>query len=217
MTHNRRDFKYLLLDWDGCMSKTLEVWMGVYLEVYRKEGLDPSRKEIIDKSWGNLAKGPENFGLKDPKRVWQKIVDQVAKNVKKVPLYPGVKESLKELRSRGKRMAIVTSSERKIVEPAISFHNLQEIIDELITEEEVNKPKPDPEIINLALNRLDGKAKQSIIIGDTRKDIKAGKNVDIATVLVLHEENREFYDFNKLRAENPDYTAGNFKEILQIV
>jgi pyrophosphatase PpaX len=210
-------FKYILFDWDGCLAKTLDVWLNSYLLLYTSVGIQTSKQEIIEKSWGNLAQGPKNFGISNPDKFWKKIVNEVKKGVQKVKLYDEAKEILISLKKANKKIAIVTSSERKLIQPAIKYHNLESLIDILITEEDVSKPKPDPEIIDLTISKLKGNKKESVIIGDTGKDIISGKNAGIKTILIYHKSNKKFYDFTKLKNLNADFEINHLLEIENIV
>ena len=203
-------FSLFLFDWDGCLAKTLDNWLITYRSIYKKYKVFKNDKDILEHSWGNLELGPKYFGLKNCKEVWSEIVTEVAKKNSIVPLYRNAFETLKELKSLGKKVTIVTSSELKIVKPAIEFNKLSEYIDGVFTEELVKKPKPNPEIIFLVLKTFKESPEKAIIIGDTSKDIIAGKNAGISTMLVLHEENRQFYDFNKSLTSNPEYLIKGF-------
>ena len=210
-------YKYLLLDWDGCLAKTLDVWMKVYLDVYAEHGIKTNEASIIQKSWGNLADGPRNFCLKDPDSVWKTIVKQVRENVKSVDLYDGVKDTLVELKQAGHKLAIVTSSEKSIVEPALAHHDLDQMLDAVVTEDDVQKPKPDPQMLEIALEKIGGDKNQSMIVGDTGKDIQAGKNLGIATTLVLHPTNSRFYDFTTLKKLEADHEIKKINQLVDLL
>jgi pyrophosphatase PpaX len=210
------NLKYLLLDWDGCMANTLQVWMQTYLSLYKEAGIKVTSKDIVAHSWGNLAQGPRYFGIENYDAFWIKIVNQVKIGVAKVDLYPGVKLTLESIKKLGIPMTIVTSSERKLLVPALKYHGLDQIVDYVVTEEEVRKPKPDPEMLYLALKKMGGEVNSALIIGDSAKDITAGKNGEIKTALMLHPENTRFYNFEKLRELKSDYELNAFSELLTI-
>lgn len=209
-------FETYLLDWDGCMAKTLQVWMNTYLSVYKVHGIDASPEEIVEKSWGNLALGPKNFGIADNEKCWSEIVKKVRDGVAQVPLYAGVLETLLELRRQHKQIAIVTSSEKSIIKPALAYHGIDVLIDILVTEEDVSHPKPDPEIVLFTLEKLGAKKESSVIIGDTGKDIQAGQAAGINTILICHEENRPFYDFSKYISLMPNFITTEFSDLKEI-
>jgi pyrophosphatase PpaX len=210
-------YSTILLDWDGCLANTLSVWMRTYLSVYKEYGYDLTPAEIIDKSWGNTDQGPLNIGITDNQACWERIVAQVKDGVAQVPLYEHAKELLQVLHESGLNLAIVTSSERKVVQPALQFHDIEKYIDILVTDNDVSKPKPDPEMLFKAMDHFKSIKKGTFIIGDTDKDIFAGQRASIDTGLVLHEANKTFYDFEKLKKSNPTQIFLNLSEVLQFI
>lgn len=214
---NMTKVKFLLLDWDGCLANTLHVWMQTYLTLYKEAGLNLTPDDVIAHSWGNLSEGPKYFGIPDYNAFWKRIITQVKIGVAKVDLYPGVKDTLVLIKKMHIPMTIVTSSERQLLEPALLYHGLDTVVDYVVTEEEVSKPKPDPEMLFLAISKMKGKIEESMIIGDSAKDITAGKNGKICTSLVLHPENNKFYNFDKLRQLSSDYILNSFPDLLSLL
>ncbi len=191
--------------------------MQTYLSLYRDVGIFVTPDDVIAHSWGNLSGGPKYFGITDYEAFWEKIVMQVKIGVAKVDLYPGVKETLMSIKQMNIPMSIVTSSERQLIMPALQYHGLDAVIDYVVTEEDVKKPKPDPEMLYLAMMKMHGSLEHSLIVGDTEKDILAGKNCGMCTALVLHPENRRFYTFDTHSTLNPEYILHSFQDLLPVL
>jgi pyrophosphatase PpaX len=204
------NYKTILFDWDGCLAMTLHNWLSTYSEIYAKHGLCITNQNILLHSWGNLVEGPKFFGMDNPEETWKEIVENVTVKNSMVGLYPGARTLLMELQKLNKNLVIVTSSEMKIVKPALEFNELSLLFSKIYTDDMVNKPKPDPEIALLALKELSSNKNESIIIGDTSKDILCGKNAGIDTMLVLHKENMQFYDFEKMKESDPTFIVKRF-------
>jgi len=210
-------YRCFLLDWDGCLADTLSLWVNTYLAVYKKWGHVVTVEDIIRLSWGNNEQGPKNVGIKDYLQCWEEIAATVRKDIESVQLHEHARELLIKLRQSDCKVAIVTSSERRLLEPALRKHELEQYIDVVITEGEVTEPKPNPEMLLLAMKKLEANPMHTIIIGDSHKDILAGKNAGIATGLVLHEDNRPFYDFDKLKKTDPDYVFRNLRDVEKVL
>ena len=164
-----------------------------------------------------LKKAPKEIGISDSDICWKEIILKVKEGIMKVPLHNFAKELLKRLHGKQFKIAIVTSSEKSLIQPALAHHNLNKFIDFLITEEEVSHPKPNPEMLNTAIKYLNGNKSESIIIGDSSKDILAGHNAGIASALVLHKENNKYYDFNVLEQTNPQYIFYHLKQLYEFL
>jgi pyrophosphatase PpaX len=212
------NLKYLLLDWDGCLADTLSVWMKAYKELYKKYSIETTTEEIIKKSWGNWEEGPKNLGVKNYKKYAKELVEQVGKELPTVELHSHVYETLEDLKKQRMKMAIVTSSKRQLVEPAVRYNKLDKLIDVIVTEEEVTKRKPDPEILFKALEKLGNRdVEQSIIVGDSAKDVLAGKAAGMETVLYFPKANEKFYDKRELLGTKPDHFIEDFSELKTLI
>ena len=56
-----------------------------------------------------------------------------------------------------------------------------------------------------------------MIVGDTGKDIQAGKNLGIATTLVLHPTNSRFYDFTTLKKLEADHEIKKINQLVDLL
>lgn len=210
--------EYILLDWDGCLAKTLDIWLKVYKEVVNKRGIEVNDDlEFVEKSFGKWEKGFEEVGVKDSVEAYKEALQKVEEEIIKVELYPNAKNLLKNLKSKDKKLALLTSSYRHLVSPAVKKYGLQNYFDHIITKDETIKPKPDPWIINSALEQLDGDREQSIIVGDSDHDMLLGKNARVTTVLYYPKHNEKFYRKELVMKHNPNFVISDLLELVKIV
>lgn len=203
----------ILLDWDGCLADTLSLWMSSYLDTYKLFGISVTVDDVITKSWGNCELGPKNIGVEDYQTCWDTVINKVAKGNSSVPLHSYTRELLSNLKNNNCNIAIVTSSRKSIINPSIAYHHLNEYIDFVITEEDVTLPKPDPEMINMAMDFFGIKREECLMVGDSTKDIYAAQNAHIDSALILHSVNKTYYDFDILKKSNPTHCFSNLKEL----
>lgn len=203
-----------LLDWDGCLANTLSVWSDAYLAVYENYGIKTTIEEVVEKSWGNWEKGPSNFGLKNPTKVIDEVISKANRGLKKVPFHEGVREVLEELHSKNRQLAIISSSPKDTLYAAISNLNAAPLFDGIISKEDVLKPKPDPEGIKIALGRFGVEEDDAVMVGDSEKDILAGKSAGVSTVLFYPRINELFYQLSDLGKTKPDFVIRDFSELL---
>jgi pyrophosphatase PpaX len=210
-------YQYILFDWDGCLVKTLDVWLQAYKTVIAKENLFPSDKEIINQAFGNWEQGLKNLGAKDSHKVWNNVVKEVKQTIHQASMYKETLATIKRLKLKRKVIAILTSSDRQTILPSKSYQAIKSLIDLTLTRDDVVNGKPNPEIINTALKMLKGNKKEAIMIGDSSHDIQTGKNANVATAIFYPKNNHKFYNREELKNENPDFFFNQFKDILQIV
>ncbi len=99
--------------------------------------------------------------------------------------FPGSVETLRELRRRGKKLAVVTSRRLLTTKPFLEQLGLLEFFDLLVTPEDTEKHKPDPEPALLAMRRLGATPEKTVFIGDAVFDIQCGKAAGMDTIFVV--------------------------------
>src|SRR5207249_8229826 len=124
-------------------------------------------------------------------------------------VFPGITELLRKIKSSGRRLALFTGVEKAMMEYTLNPFGLSEFFQVRIAADDVQKSKPDPEGINLALRRIEADAKESMYVGDSPADIVAGRRAGVLTGAALWSpENR-----GDATTEHADY---EFRSIQQL-
>jgi HAD superfamily hydrolase (TIGR01509 family) len=97
-------------------------------------------------------------------------------------LMPGARELLAWLRSSGIRTAVLTRNSRISVDAARQRHGLQ--FDAVVTREE-HAPKPCPDGVNHLMGLFEAGTAETVVVGDYRYDIEAGRSAGVRTVALL--------------------------------
>lgn len=98
---------------------------------------------------------------------------------RKLHLFDGVKDVLITLKKDGYFLGIVTSrteNELKELDELLEYINLFDII---VTSDKVKSPKPNPESINIIIDKFSLKREETIYIGDSESDSLAASNAFI--------------------------------------
>ena len=85
-------------------------------------------------------------------------------------LFSGSLSVPKELKARGYRVGVV--SNRRFVGVAVEKVGLTNLMDTIIGLEDVQRPKPDPQSLLVALSRLETTPEETFYVGDTDIDMK---------------------------------------------
>lgn len=99
-----------------------------------------------------------------------------------ISTFPRMEEVLTELKSRGLQLAAVTNRKPWVGVDIFSNTPLGEYIDLLVTANDVINPKPHADPIHFALNKLQSRPEQAMMVGDSDTDIQAGKAAGVTTV-----------------------------------
>lgn len=119
---------------------------------------------------------------KTQKEEFLKIAERVHFRV-----FPKVPELFQALRERGIRTALATSSDKKHLQATSKSAGLDltRLADELVTKDEAEASKPAPDLLFVALEKLDASPAQCAMAGDTIYDGQAAQAAGIAFVAVL--------------------------------
>lgn len=124
-----------------------------------------------------------------------------------------VYETVKTLHDKGYKLGIVTTKIRDTVNMGLKLTKLDSFFDVIVTLDDVEHAKPHPEPIFKALEQLDAKPEEAMMVGDNVHDIDAGKNAGTKTVGVAWSVKGEEY----IRSHKPDYVVSKMSDILSIV
>jgi pyrophosphatase PpaX len=127
--------------------------------------------------------------------------------------FPHVREVIAELRNRGIQVGIVTSKIRLTTEKSLKFCGLDAFMQAVVTIDDVLKPKPDPEGIQLAMRELSADPETTMMVGDSPADIEAAQNAGVRSVGVAWSLKGAAF----LRTLNPDHIIEDMRELLDIV
>ena len=89
---------------------------------------------------------------------------------------PGFEDYVKKLRAQGVKTAVVTSSNRIKMEAVYQRHpEFKGLFDAILTSEDFERSKPDPDCYLKAANRLGASVKDSVVFEDSFNGLKSGR------------------------------------------
>ena len=132
--------------------------------------------------------------------------------LKKLQLYPGVKEVLTDLKSRFK-LAAVSDGQSAWALPELYMAGLNEFFSGATVSGDFGFRKPDKRMYEYALEKLDLKPEEVVFIGnDMYRDIYGAKNAGMKTVFFKSNQG----DHSPGGAE-PDYIIYKFDELMRAI
>lgn len=101
--------------------------------------------------------------------------------------------ALAHLKAHGYKLGVASNSVRDSVELMLTKSNLIHYLDVVLSNQDVKKAKPDPEIYQTAIKKLKLKPEQCLIIEDNERGIKAAKasGAHLMVVSAVEEVNLE--------------------------
>jgi HAD superfamily hydrolase (TIGR01549 family) len=111
---------------------------------------------------------------------WEKNYDTVLDQVS--PL-PGAPQLLAELRERGFRVALASSGIPRHTRHAVKVLDAEDTAETTTTSEDAEESKPDPELLEVALDRVD--ADHAVMLGDSVWDVRTGHEAGVPVLGLL--------------------------------
>ncbi len=213
-------YKYILFDWDGTLAKTLDVWLDAYKEVAGQLKIDLADftdKEIVGIFFGKQGEGYKKFGFSDVDSIYIKVKEIVDIKVQNVESYSNANDTLELLKNSGLKFGLHTTSNRNLIYPAIKNLDLEKYFEIILTKDDVENPKPNPEVIYKEIKFLKSNPSECLIVGDSDKDIQTGKNAKVDTCLFYPKDNERFYSDSDIKSFGADFVINDLMELTKIV
>ena len=126
----------------------------------------------------------------------------------------GIEAALGQLQREGRRLGIVTAKRRATVDLAFDVLPLAHLFGAVVTNDDVERGKPWPDGILLALERLGGRPEEAAYVGDSPYDVGAAKAAGVHAVGVTWGG---IYPRELLEAERPDDIVTTADELLAVL
>ena len=130
-----------------------------------------------------------------------------------VVLYPGVIDTLTELKKRGFTLTIASSRSHRSLVEFIESMNLQEVLTFVLGADDVIQAKPHPEPVLRTLEKFGCQASEALVVGDTAYDIEMGRRAGARTCGVTYGNGSRA----ELARAGADFLIDDFGELLDIV
>ena len=209
-----KEITTLLFDFDGTLLDTNELIIQTFLSVLGKHF--PGRFEREDVMHFIGPSLNQTFDAIDSERSAELIAEYRELNKTMhddlVTEYDGVPETLRLLKARGLKMAIVSTKRCETITHGLELMGVSDIFDVMVGLEEVENPKPDPEPVLLALEQLGSSRDEALMIGDNSHDIEGGKNAGVRTAGVAWSAKGEAF----LATYNPDFMLQHISDLLEL-
>jgi HAD superfamily hydrolase (TIGR01549 family) len=97
--------------------------------------------------------------------------------------FEGARELIEDLKAAGRQVVLASSAKAKEVDHYLDLLDARELVDSWTTSADVEQTKPAPDLVQTALEKLDGD--EAVMIGDTPWDVEAAEKAGVRTITVL--------------------------------
>ena len=186
----------LLLDVDGTLVDSTYVHVSTWHRALDEAGATVPHVEVhrrVGKDGATLvAELLEVAGVDDDDEVRDRIASRAkelhsryyAEAANSLRLLPGARELVRGAHQRGWTTVLATSAPPSEFGEARQLLNVDEYVDAVTTGEDVDRAKPDPTIVGIALGRAGVAAADAIMVGDATWDAIAATKLGVRSIAV---------------------------------
>lgn len=201
--------KAVLFDFDGTLLNTNDLIFTSYEYAFVKVlGRSITEEEIHDlygkPLYSSLAKyGEFQDRLCDTYREFNE-----SHHDKLVKTFDLAADGVRKIKAHGFKTAVVTSKRRSTLEKGIRILGLDDFFDVLITPDNTDRHKPDPQPVLKACELLGVSPDEAIMVGDSIFDFECAKRAGAALAGVNYSTTRD-----AIAAYSPDYMVDTIDEL----
>jgi HAD superfamily hydrolase (TIGR01509 family) len=200
--NNLSENKSIIFDLDGTIWNSIPYRIKAWQLAFKDFGIDTDSEVIrlmIGYPGSMLIK---KMNSRDP-AIEQREEMYFEQMLPDVQFYPDVAKTFSELRKSGFKIAIVTSSRRDLIE------KINVPADAIVTMDDVQKGKPDPEPYEKAIKIMGGIPDRTIVVGDIDNDLVPAKLLGCVAILVSHGTQKQ--------SEHKDYEISEIWDVINII
>ena len=182
-------YKAIIFDMDGTLIDSDDVVISTWDElfkVFKPKDLKYNREDFRRFS-GPALKGSliEVFPEYDLDFIHNEYCTRTKKYYDKCcRLFPDVKETLTKLKCDGYKLGVLTTKNKEMTHVCLKRFGIDNLIDIVISCDDVTHFKPEPEGMEIIKNRLNLKSNEILYIGDNDIDYLTSKNSDVDCILM---------------------------------
>jgi len=186
-------FSAILFDLDGTLVDTapdLAFALNTLLQENNKQVIDYNTIRPLA-SHGSPALLKQGFGIEinhpDFPELQQRFIQIYQDNIaRETRLFAGMEQVLNQLEAANIPWGIVTNKPAFLTEPLLVQLNLSHRAACVVSSDTTAHSKPHPEPMFYACQQINLAPEQCLYIGDAARDIEAGKNANMQTVLAYY-------------------------------
>jgi len=105
-----------------------------------------------------------------------------ARSLPHIQALDGSRDLLLRLKESGLQLAVASSAAEEELTPLLRIAGADDLIDRKTSGDDVERSKPDPDIVAAALQRLGRSPGEAVMIGDTPYDIEAARQAGVSCI-----------------------------------
>lgn len=202
----------ILYDFDGTLADTVPMILACFKSAFLEvTGCEEDEAFLLSTIGLPLASAFVNYEPSIRQSLYKAYQRENARLLAtSVRLFDGIQEGLEMLQKMGVRQGIVTSKKRETALFSMRQFDMESFFEILITREDTEVHKPNPEPLFLALKGMGiSDFSRVLYVGDSVHDLRCAGNAGIDSAVV----NWTYMPKNELAAEKPAYWLDTLSDL----
>jgi beta-phosphoglucomutase len=210
--------KGLIFDLDGTLTLTQHFHFMAYHEVFKRHGINYTREDDYKHAGkGSSCIFPDVFKengrtitaeeiqkyAEEKKVIYDKLIAE-----SDIQAVPGIESFLKKMKQNGIKMAVASGNKLESIETILKKTGINQYFSIIVTNKDVKRSKPAPDIFLKAAEKLGLEQNQCIVFEDAENGIKAAKTAGIFCIGLGTGLTKE-----QLLKVGADFVVNNYNEI----
>jgi len=175
----------VLFDVDGTLVDTNYLHTVAWWQAFRSQGHDVPMTQLHR----TVGQGSDRFVSsilgRDDEKVRDAHTDFYGQWKHRLVAFDGAADLLRTTKKAGLTVVLATSASEAEAEHLTAAIDADDVIDVVTTKGDVDASKPDPDIVDTALNKAGLDAGHAVFVGDTVWDVEAAGRAGLSCVAVL--------------------------------
>jgi HAD superfamily hydrolase (TIGR01509 family) len=180
--------RVVVLDIDGTLIDSNDAHAHAWVDVGREFGIDIDFghvRRLIGMGGDKVL--PQVAGMEEESETGQRIKERRGEIFRERYLptlqpFPRARELLERFRADGYALAVATSASKDDMDALLKQAGIRDLMDEKTSSSDADESKPDPDIVQAALESADAEPEEAIMLGDTPYDVEAAGRAGVRCV-----------------------------------
>ena len=209
----------IIFDLDGVLADSETWWSQIDAKLLADYGVayrGEHHQNVVGVSYRIAVEFfKKAFGLSAPSEEMMRRRGEIATEffADRVGVFPDVKEVLEELRQMKLRLAVATSSVSASARPFLVRHQLTAFFEVIVTGEEVEHGKPEPDIYLCAAKQLGTRSDECLVVEDALPGVAAATAAKMRVAAIPDRRFVDPHDYEK----KADYVLNSLKELPALI
>jgi len=185
-----KKIKGVILDVDGTLVDSNDAHVHSWVKAMQAFGYDVRFEQIrrfVGMGGDNLL--PAAIGVHKDSDLGEQIAQRRQEIFKEeylptIQAFAGVKPLIERLQANDLKIAVASSGEQDEVQHLLSVSGIEDLVETQTSSADVEKSKPNPDVVQAALEKLALDPAQVLMLGDTPYDVQAAAKVGVGVIVL---------------------------------